>query len=292
MEKVSVIIPVYNGEKYIKESINSVLNQTYPNIEIVVIDDCSVDKTKDVIFKNFKDLIGKKIIYHRNEKNRERVYSRNKGVEVATGKYIYFLDYDDIYTKEYIEKSIQYLKDNDIVYSIPRTFIDFKGDILRVSKKRVKPLEELIFSGNIGYPSASAFKRENFIRYKEEYLFREDWEIFIRAYIKGLKIKILDENLVYMREHQNRTSRNIKFLKATLKVYNDYLNKIPNKYKPIFRFHTGEVALRYGDLLNGWKMIILAIMSNPSLLKNNRLLLSVLKRGFRIDRAIKYYFSN
>jgi len=292
MEKVSVIIPVYNGEKYIKESINSVLNQTYPNIEIVVIDDCSVDKTKDVILKNFKDLIGKKIIYHRNEKNRERVYSRNKGVEIATGKYIYFLDYDDIYTKEYIEKSIQYLKDNDIVYSIPRTFIDFKGDILRVSKKRVKPLEELIFSGNIGYPSASAFKRENFIRYKEEYLFREDWEIFIRAYIKGLKIKILDENLVYMREHQNRTSRNIKFLKATLKVYNDYLNKIPNKYKPIFRFHTGEVALRYGDLLNGWKMIILAIMSNPSLLKNNRLLLSVLKRGFRIDRAIKYYFSN
>jgi len=292
MEKVSVIIPVYNGEKYIKESINSVLNQTYPNIEIVVIDDCSVDKTKDVIFKNFKDLIGKKIIYHRNEKNRERVYSRNKGVEVATGKYIYFLDYDDIYTKEYIEKSIQYLKDNDIVYSIPRTFIDFKGNILRVSKKRVKPLEELIFSGNIGYPSASAFKRENFIRYKEEYLFREDWEIFIRAYIKGLKIKILDENLVYMREHQNRTSRNIKFLKATLKVYKDYLNKIPNKYKPIFRFHTGEVALRYGDLLNGWKMIILAIMSNPSLLKNNRLLLSVLKRGFRIDRAIKYYFSN
>ena len=179
---------------------------------------------------------------------------------------------------------------NDRVYSIPRTFIDFNGNIFRISKKRVKSLKELIFGGNIGYPSASAFKRESFIKYRQEYLFREDWEIFIRAYLKGLKIKLLDKNLVYMREHQNRTSRNIKFLKATLKVYNDYLNKIPKEYKAIFRFHTGEIALRYGDLLNGWVMIILAFISNPSLLKDDRLLLSVLKRGFRIDRAIKYYF--
>ncbi len=288
MKKVSVIIPVYNGEKYIKESINSVLNQTYKNLELIIVNDASTDKTEEVIFENFKNLIGNRIIYYKNEKNMERVYSRNKGVELSSGDFIYFLDYDDLFRNDYIEKTVNYLEEFDLVYSIPRTFIDEKRKVLRISKKKFDSIEKIVFSGNIGYPSATAFKRKSFIEYKEKYLFREDWEIFIRAYISDLKIKLLDNDLVLMREHPNRTSRNIKFLMATYRVYEDYKNKIPKNYLGNFLFHIGETALRYGDLLKGWQLVLKAFANSPSLLKNRRIILSLLKRGFRIDRALKY----
>ncbi|HHG74912.1 MAG TPA: glycosyltransferase family 2 protein, partial [Persephonella sp.] len=63
MGKVSVVIPVYNGERFIKQAVESVLNQSYKNTQIVIVNDCSTDKTEEVVFKNFKDLINKKIIY-------------------------------------------------------------------------------------------------------------------------------------------------------------------------------------------------------------------------------------
>ena len=92
---VTAIIPVYNGEDFIKQAIETVLFQTYKNVEIVIVNDHSTDRTEEVIFENFSELLGKKIIYHKNERNMERAYSRNKGVELSTGEFIFFLDADD-----------------------------------------------------------------------------------------------------------------------------------------------------------------------------------------------------
>ena len=292
MGKVSVVIPVYNGEKFIKQAVESVLNQSYKNTQIVIVNDCSTDKTEEVVFKNFKDLINKKIVYHKNEKNMERVYSRNKGVKLSDGEFIFFLDHDDLWKKNYVETVVPYLEDNDIVYSFPRTFIDEEGKIIRKSKKSIQSLEKIIFSGLIGYPSASAFKKSSFPFYKQEYLMREDWEIFLRSYTSGLKIKVLDDDLILMREHQDRTSRNIGFYKATVKVYSDYKDIIPEEYRADFMFHVGEVSLRYGDILGGWKLIIRSILTNPEIIKDKRKIFSILKRGFRIDRALRFFNTN
>ncbi|WP_297493334.1 glycosyltransferase family 2 protein [Persephonella sp.] len=292
MEKVSVVIPVYNGERFIKQAIESVLNQKYKNIQIVIINDCSKDKTEDVIFRNFKDLINKKIIYHKNEKNMERVYSRNKGVELSDGEFIFFLDHDDLWTESYVETVIPYLKEYDIVYSFPRTFIDEQGNIIRKSKKSIQSVEKIIFSGLIGYPSASAFRKSSFPFYKQEYLMREDWEIFLRSYISGLKIKVLDGDLILMREHQDRTSRDIGFYKATIKVYSDYKDAVPEKYRADFMFHVGEVCLRYGDIIRGWDLVLRSIFYSPEIIKDKRKVISILKRGFRIDRALRFFNSN
>lgn len=292
MGKVSVVIPVYNGEKFIKQAVESVLNQSYKNTQIVIVNDCSTDKTEEVVFKNFKDLINKKIVYHKNEKNMERVYSRNKGVKLSDGEFIFFLDHDDLWKKNYVETVVPYLEENDIVYSFPRTFIDEEGKIIRKSKKSIQSLEKIIFSGLIGYPSASAFKKSSFPFYKQEYLMREDWEIFLRSYTSGLKIKVLDDDLILMREHQDRTSRNIGFYKATMKVYSDYKDIIPEEYRADFMFHVGEVSLRYGDILGGWKLIIRSILTNPEIIKDKRKIFSILKRGFRIDRALRFFNTN
>ena len=78
---VSVIIPLYNGEKFIRKTIQSILNQTYKDVEIIIVDDCSTDNSKEVIFNEFGGLIGKKIIYVRNQENMERSYTRNRGFE-------------------------------------------------------------------------------------------------------------------------------------------------------------------------------------------------------------------
>ncbi|WP_028950763.1 glycosyltransferase family 2 protein [Sulfurihydrogenibium subterraneum] len=289
MPEVSVIIPVYNGEKYIKDAINSVLNQTFKDLEIVIVNDASTDNTEKVIFENFeKEIKEKKILYHKNPKNMERSYSRNKGYSLSLGKYIFFLDYDDEWEKEYIAESIKYLADYDIVYSFPRTFIDSYGKIKgKSSKKLLDDVGKVIFSGNIGYPSASGFRRGAFLMYDEEISYREDWELFIRSFLAGLKIKILDNNKVKIREHSNRTSKkNLDMLLNTILIYEKYKDLIPDKYINYMKFHLGDMYLRYGDLFNGWKYILQSFREKNLLTFRN--IATLIKRGFRLDKYLSY----
>jgi len=199
MPEVSIIIPVYNGEKYIKDSINSALNQTFKDTEIIIVNDASTDKTKEVIFSNFKNEIKqKKIRYFENERNKGRNISGNLGANNANGSYLFFLDADDIWKENHIDITLKKLKkDNlDIIFAKPRTFIDESGNIKRISKSKIdKDLGKIIFSSKIGFPSATAFKKNSFIGYNPKFKFREDIELFIRAYLKKQKIKILDSIL-------------------------------------------------------------------------------------------------
>jgi glycosyltransferase involved in cell wall biosynthesis len=102
---VSVIIVVYNGEKYIDEAIQSALNQTYKDIELIVVDDGSTDGTKDVVEK-YKNV---KYIY---QENRGQGSSRNVGIENSKGDYLAFLDADDLYASDKIEKQLEILMEN------------------------------------------------------------------------------------------------------------------------------------------------------------------------------------
>jgi len=284
--KVSVIIPVHNGKEFIERSIRSVINQTFKQTEIIIIDDASNDGTYDYILNNFKSEINKGIIkVFRNELNKERSFSRNFGFEKSSGDYIFFLDADDEWKENYIEDSLNNFNNYDIVYSIPRTFINKYSKVLRVSKRKYSnDVFELVFSSQIAYPSASSFKREKFIYFNEKYPPREDWELFLRAVLNNLNIKVLDNNKVMIREHDKRTSKGMKFLQATLEIYNEYKQKIPKNYYPYFLFHISETLLRYGKLKEGWKLLFEVIKLNPRVLLNSRRIGSVLKRGFRIRR--------
>ena len=113
MKKVSVIIPVYNSSKYIKECIESVINQTYKNLEIIVIDDRSTDNSVEII-KSIKD---KRIKLIEQEKNMGVAIARNKGIKASNGDYICFLDSDDYWYKNKIEKQIKFIKNKAFIYS-------------------------------------------------------------------------------------------------------------------------------------------------------------------------------
>lgn len=109
MELISVIIPTYNREKLIERSINSVLNQTYKNIELIVVDDFSSDNTEKVV-KKYTD---ERLHYIKLEKNSGACVARNVGIENAKGEYIAFQDSDDVWHDNKLEIQLEYMKKNN-----------------------------------------------------------------------------------------------------------------------------------------------------------------------------------
>lgn len=106
MAKVSIVMPVYNGERYIKEAILSVLNQSYKDFELIIVNDASTDGTQEII-DSFDDERIKTIVC---EKNRHVAYAANLGLENATGKYIARLDSDDIWDRHKLDKQVKYME--------------------------------------------------------------------------------------------------------------------------------------------------------------------------------------
>ncbi len=117
-ELVSIIMPSYNTEKYISDSIKSVQAQTYQNWELIIVDDCSTDNSLDVI-RAFNE---QRIQLLQNEKNSGAAISRNYALREAKGKWIAFLDSDDTWEPLKLEKQIRFMKDNNYAF----TFTDYR----------------------------------------------------------------------------------------------------------------------------------------------------------------------
>lgn len=110
---VSVIMPSWNTAGYIAESIYSVLNQTHKNLELIIVDDCSTDNTDEVV-ASFDD---DRIRYFKNEKNSGAALTRNRAMREAKGKWIAFLDSDDLWEPEKLEKQIAFMEKNGYDFS-------------------------------------------------------------------------------------------------------------------------------------------------------------------------------
>lgn len=117
-ELVSIIMPSYNTEKYIANSIRSVVAQTYTNWELLIVDDCSTDNTDEIVAE-FRD---KRIKYLKNEKNSGAAISRNRALREARGKWIAFLDSDDLWLPEKLEKQLRFMEEHDYAFS----FTDYR----------------------------------------------------------------------------------------------------------------------------------------------------------------------
>lgn len=102
---VSVVVPTFNDSKYVKECISSIINQTYKNLDVVVVDDCSSDNTVEIV-KSFGD---SRIRIFENDSNKGAAYSRNRAIKECKGDFIAFLDGDDIWHLNKIEKQIEFM---------------------------------------------------------------------------------------------------------------------------------------------------------------------------------------
>lgn len=205
---VSVIIVVYNGEKYIDEAIQSVLNQTYKDIELIVADDGSTDGTKEVI-KKYKNV---KYIY---QENNGEGSARNLGIENSKGEYLAFLDADDLYAIDKIEKQIKILKENDdidIVYNDLKV-VDEKLNYLNTLKsegiyeKREDLLANIIYRQVIQGPICMMMRRKCIegIKWSEKLIYTVDYEYVLKLAFK-YNFKYLEEPLYIYRRHGNNLS--------------------------------------------------------------------------------------
>lgn len=142
-ELVSIVVPVYNAEKFLKDTIQTVLEQTYPNWELLLVDDCSNDNSVDIIKEYVKD--DKRIRLLKNEKNSGAALTRNHGIKEAKGTYLCFLDADDLWEKEKLEKQLKFMKDNCCAFS----FTDYE------------------FADSNGIPNGKKVKVPKTINYKQ-----------------------------------------------------------------------------------------------------------------------------
>ncbi|PSM52614.1 glycosyltransferase, family 2 [Campylobacter blaseri] len=118
---VSIITPSYKSKKFIEETINSVLSQTYINWEMIIVDDCSPDDSNHVIeFYVKKD---NRINLIKLDKNSGPAIARNKGIEVAKGRYIAFLDSDDLWLPQKLERQINFMKENGLAFTYSSYYI-------------------------------------------------------------------------------------------------------------------------------------------------------------------------
>ncbi len=179
--KVSVITVVYNGEKYLEETIKSVINQTYNNIEYIIIDGGSTDGTVEII-KKYEDNIG----YWLSERDNGIYDAMNKGLSVAKGDIIGIINADDYYTLDALEVSVKAIEENAIDYSIGRV----KKIPSNLVVSPTYPLKEKIYQGMM-YPHIGAFiKKEVYANigfFDTSYKVSADFDMAMRIHVAGYK---------------------------------------------------------------------------------------------------------
>lgn len=204
--KLSIIIPTYNRAQYLREAIDSVLSQTYRDFEIIVVDDGSTDNTKEVA-KKWELLDKVKYFY---QENKGPAAARNRGIKEAMGDYIAFLDADDLWLPEKLEKQVEYLKERPDVSLVASEFeiIDEVGHSNGYSQRRKKiPVDGFILKYIFQHYlllSTIMVKKDTFKTvglFNEELINAEDTDILLRI-AKHFKIGLLDEYLVKHREHK------------------------------------------------------------------------------------------
>lgn len=265
MDKVSIIIPVYNAENYIEKCLDSILQQEYDNKEIIVINDGSTDKSEEIISRYFE-----KIKYIKKE-NSGLSDTRNVGIEIATGKYLMFVDADDYIELDLLKKLKPYIEQNIDLIKYKAKKVDengkdlgeFKGPIFEKIKgeeafSKMCFEDELMEAAWIYLYKAELFKNNNFKFPKN--LYHEDFGLVPLVILKAdtfVSTNICGYNYV---QSQNSITRNEDYKKTTKKVYDllihyDNITKEIKKYeiknetkKNVKIFCTNSILLRVNDL--------------------------------------------
>lgn len=223
MDKVSVIIPVYNCEKFLKHTISSVLNQTFQNWEAVIVNDASTDGSLTVAYEFAKHDPRIKIV--NQEKNCGVGACRNKGMEAATGRYLAFLDSDDLWSKEKLARQLAFMQQNNAAAShTGYAFMSEKGEVLVKGKVEVDHeigLERYMKTTQIGTSTVMIDRQKiPYLRFPEERETGEDAKTWVSLFHQGHCFHGLNEVLLLYRVRQNQLSGNkINMAVNTLKRY-------------------------------------------------------------------------
>ena len=276
-----------NSEKWIVETLNSVYSQTYTNIEVIVVDDGSTDKTKELVL-SYKD----DIIYCYQE-NKGPAAARNLGINKSSGKYVAFLDSDDLWMESKLAKQINFLEEN-IEYKLAFTNVELineKGKYLythynKVPKQKTKLIKSL-FLGKIAMNTPTIVVKKSIADeingFNENLPVKED-HFFLMSVANGYKLFHFKEPLVKRRINDSSLSQNVKsenllnlinpFIDASIEKFS-YLLKYKNRIYSLIYMSMGKSAWKQNDLKAGRANIIKAIKCNPLFLRNYLILVMI-----------------
>ncbi len=209
MAKLSVVMPVYNGEKYLKEAVYSILNQTFKDFELIVVNDGSIDQTAEIL-KSFKD---KRLVVVENSTNIGIARSLNKGLEIARGEYIARCDADDINAPERFEKQVRFLEENKEHVLVGSNCILIDEETREIGTLKTpetdRQIRTMIIVRNPVIHS-SVMYRARLVKKTKGYrsLFNgaEDYDLWFRLLRYG-KFHSLQENLIKRRIHNKAVTR-------------------------------------------------------------------------------------
>ncbi len=212
MTVISIIMPVYNGERYLSLAINSVINQSFDNWELFVIDDGSVDNSKDVIL-SYSD----KRINFIQKKNGGQASARNLGLQYSKGKFIAFLDCDDFWEENFLKSQVEILnKGFDLVFSNGFVLNGFQ-----MSRSKLNPGEGIYwgYTGFVKFINGNFFIPTSSVLVSRKLLFAvglfdenlniknaEDFDLWGRLFLQGCKAFGNSETLINYRIHSNQSS--------------------------------------------------------------------------------------
>ena len=303
--KISVIMSFFNSENYLFDSINSILEQTHSNFELILLNDGSTDASSTIV-EQFKD---PRIIKLANQKNLGVAKSFNKLLMKAKGKYIAFMDSDDISNKNRIKFQLEFLENNkiDMCGSAAQQFGNFKNKKLEVFED-LKDLKTLMIIGNPIINSTVMIKTSILKKLKcnENYI-SWDFELHSRVILNGYKVYNLDQILLYSRSHKNQDSKinyhigindslkiseNFFKYQSDIQIYKKYFDKVKYGYSQKISYED------YKKSLAVLKRIIFLRNNNKNLIKlyNKNLILKIypinIKNFIKILRINKKYNIN
>lgn len=284
--KVSVIIPSYNRAHFVGEAIQSILDQTFPDFEVIVVDDGSTDNTKDVV-TSFKD----PRVKYTFQENRGIAAARNTGIKATSGEYVAFLDSDDLWLPQHLELKVRLLdsrpevalvcSDNYVVDYRTGTNLGTFWHRIRVNPERAsrQPLRELLSEECFISLQSTLVRRSVFaeVGYLDESLrLYDDWDICVRI-AQRFSIETIDMPLVTYRVHGTNPSKDwdLMYPESLAVLYNAIQNYSLSKTelgivkRRIARnqFRYGRYKLIGGEIALGREKLLAAVKLNPWCIK-------------------------
>ena len=207
MIRVSIILPTYNASKTIDRCIESIINQTYKQWELICCDDCSTDNSFDILKKWEKKDNRIKVL--KNEKNQKAAYTRNKCIKLARGEYVALIDDDDYCVVDRIEKQVLFLdKHSEYSFVGSKAYYFDENGVWKIGNAKEKPqIKDFLWSSCFINPSVMFRKRDlediGLYRVAKETIRSQDYDLFMRLYTKGYYGYNIQEPLIYYYRGKN-----------------------------------------------------------------------------------------
>lgn len=226
MLSVSILMPVYNAEPYLSEAIQSMLNQTYTDFELIILDDCSTDRSADVI-QTFSDT---RIVYHRNDVNYGLANNLNTGLKLAKGKYIARMDGDDISLPHRLQTQVNFLESHPDIDLCSCAMQMFGADNqLWVRDRDPEQVKITMMFYSAVLHASSVFRRDVFeknnLYYNQETFPAEDYDLWARAAFYCRMVNLPDVMYLYRMHRTQVTSTDPRSAEKCREIQIRYLSE-------------------------------------------------------------------